>query len=172
MKKLESKKIDTQNHIQLSEKLQKVDHFLMRSAQIQPEELKFLVDQEGLTDVINLKTHFENSLNYNEKDVTKSLELNYIEIPTVTRNPKIEKIVHFLDITDELKKQNDKKALVHCKAGADRTGMYVLFYELKNKIKNFNEATEEMLQMGHHKKIYPDLIEKIAEIAKKLNLYR
>ena len=144
----------------------------MRSAQIEKDEMRFLVKKEKLTDIVNFRTLVVPGIDFDEHTAAKMLNLEYHQIPTISKKPEIEQVKEFLELTDRLKQQSNKKLLAHCKAGADRTGMYVLFYELKNKLKNFQEAAKEMLLMGHNRQRDPELLKQIEAIAKELKIYR
>lgn len=50
------------------------------------------------------------------------------------------------------------KCLHHCKAGADRTGLYSLIYKVVNRLDTFDNCAKEMIEMGYHQKLYPDML--------------
>ena len=49
------------------------------------------------------------------------------------------------------------KLHIHCKAGADRTGMYAFIYKALNKIGSLAENEREWIERGHNTKLYPNL---------------
>ena len=134
-----------------------IDKFLSRSAQPQIEDFIWLKDN-GVTDVINFRTMYENNLGFEEKDVVESLGMKYHNIPSHTRHPNVENISKFFDTIANIIKNNGK-AHIHCKAGADRTGMYAYLYKAKNNIGTSQENKEEWLNRGHHRELFPNLIE-------------
>ena len=84
--------------------------------------------------------------------------IKYHSIPSVTRHPKEENIDLFLKKIEEIKSKGGK-AHIHCKAGADRTGMYAFIYETINGIKTLPKSQAEWFEHGYHYKLYPDLME-------------
>ncbi len=138
----------------------KVDETLSRSAQ--PDERNILwLKSQGVTDVVNLRTMYDPQINFDEKELVELNGMVYHNIPSHTRFPKPEKVGEFLDIVEGVK-QNGGKVHVHCKQGADRTGMYTYVYERVNKVKSKREAKKEFVECGWHSSIYSDL-DKIAE---------
>ncbi len=144
----------------------RIDKNIVRSAQPKAEEIVWLKENRGLTDIINFRRS-DFGITFNEQKLAESLNINYHSIPTSPRHPKLEDIKMFLTITQEVKKHNGK-ALIHCFAGADRTGFNALIYKVINGLSDFDSAAKEMLELGHHKKLYPNLIETAAEFIKKL----
>lgn len=139
------------------ENYQKIDNTLSRSAQPKADDFKWLKEQ-GVTDVVNFRTMIVEGQDFNEKSVVENNGMKYHSIPSYTRTPYEDNIGKFLDIVENAK-ENNGKVHIHCKAGADRTGMYSWIYKQKNNIGTMISNKKEMLQMGHHKEIYPDLIE-------------
>ena len=93
-------------------------------------------------------------------DLTPIVEQNgmrYHNIPSITKYPDVENINKFLKLVDNIKKSGGK-VHIHCKAGADRTGMYSFIYKQLNNLGNINSNTAEMLKMGHNYQLYPDLL--------------
>ncbi|MCD8377335.1 MAG: tyrosine-protein phosphatase [Candidatus Gastranaerophilales bacterium] len=133
----------------------KIDNTVSRSAQPQKEDLKWLKEQ-GVTDVFNFRTMYKSGLNFDEKTEVEKLGMRYHSIPSITRHPKEENIDTFLKEVEEVK-SNGGKAHIHCKAGADRTGMYSFIYKAKNHIDNAVINMQEWLAHGHNQKLYPDL---------------
>lgn len=134
----------------------KIDNTVSRSAQPQKEDFKFLKEQ-GVTDVINFRTMFVSAVDFDEKTLVEDLGMKYHNIPSITRKPEKENIWKFLQIVEDVKERNGK-VHIHCKAGADRTGMYSLIYKQFCNIGNFASNVKEMLLMGHNRVQYPSLI--------------
>lgn len=133
----------------------KIDESVSRSAQPQKEDFKWLKAQ-GVTDVFNFRTMGLSGLDFDEQTEVEKLGMRYHSIPSYTRQPKEENIDQFLKEVDEVKLQGGK-AHIHCKAGADRTGMYAFIYKAKENIGNTVENVKEWLAHGHNKKLYPNL---------------
>ena len=133
-----------------------IDNYLSRSAQPQKQDFKWLKKQ-GVTDVINFRTMIKNEVNFNEEAIVKKIGMKYHNIPSKTKEPTKENIDKFLKLVEEIKSRNGK-AHIHCKAGADRTGMYAFIYAIKNGIKSLPANLAEWYEYGYHYKRYPDLV--------------
>lgn len=150
----------------------KVDETLYRSSQPNVIEIKYMKSELGLTDIFNLSDNSPKTATEAEIKTAKNLGINYHSIPSRTESPIWEKIKSFVDSVNMLKSQNNKKVLAHCNAGVDRTGTYVLFYQLINRLKTYDEAVKEMIEMGHNPKDLPKLLPRIQEIAKKMKFIK
>lgn len=133
----------------------KIDNFVSRSAQPQKEDFIWLKEQ-GVTDVINFRTMFVSAINFEEEKTVKELGMRYHNISTVTVKPSEEKVKTFLNLIDDIIK-NGGKAHIHCKAGADRTGMYAFIYKSVKNIGTLVENEKEWIAKGHDIIRYPDL---------------
>ena len=146
----------------------KIDEYVSRSAQPRKSDLKWLRD-EGVTDVINLRTMYKPEIDFDESKVLKKLKINYHQIPVATRDIKDAAIQKVLDIIKEVRNSNGNKKLhIHCKAGADRTGFFSLLYKTLYNVDTFENNAQEMLKRGHNPVMYPDLINKAKELIKKI----
>lgn len=143
----------------------KIDDTVSRSAQPKAEDFKWLKEQ-GVTDVINFRTMYVSGLDFDEKQVVEKEGMKYHNIPSYTRDPQEKNVGQFLDIVENVKNEGGK-VHIHCKAGADRTGMYSWIYKQKHNIGSMAANESEMLKMGHHNKTYPDLIEWIKKFLTK-----
>ena len=144
----------------------KIDKFLSRSAQPAKEDFKRLKEQ-GVTDVINFRTMFSPGINFDEKSVVEKNGMNYYNIPTVSKNPEEGLVKQFLSLVKSIISKNGK-AHIHCKAGADRTGMYSYIYKELRGIGTTVENEKEWIQRGHNTARYPNMIKWTNEIIKKL----
>ena len=133
----------------------KIDNYVSRSAQPNKEDFLWLKEQ-GVTDIINFRTMIESVFNFNEKKVVKNLGMKYHHISTVTSKPSEEKINQFLSLVENIK-NNDGKAHIHCKAGADRTGLYSFIYKVVKGIGTIAENEREWIEKGHDIVRFPDL---------------
>lgn len=132
-----------------------IDNYISRSAQPDKEDFLWLKEQ-GVTDVINFRTLVVEKIDFNEEQEVKKVGLTYHSIPSVTRHPKEENILRFLDIIEKVKAQAGK-VHIHCMAGADRTGMYAFIYKVLNKIGTIADNEKEWLERGHNIRLYPNL---------------
>ena len=144
----------------------KIDEHVSRSAQPLKEDLTWLKEQ-GITDVINFRTMYAPAVDFDEAEELKKLGIRYHNIPTITMKPNEEKIHKFLNIINDVI-DNNGKAHIHCKAGADRTGMYAFIYKAVRNIGTVAENEAEWLKFGHNKKLYPNLQSWTKEFVKKL----
>ncbi len=144
----------------------KIDNFLSRSAQPQKDDFKWLKEQ-GVTDVINFRTMANSGLDFDEKKVVESLGMKYHNIPTVSAKPRKHSVMDFLDLIKNIA-QNNGKAHIHCKAGADRTGMYSFVYKTLKNIGTKEENEKEWIQRGHNTKRYPNMIKWTENLLKKI----
>jgi len=125
----------------------KVDQHLSRSAQPQKMDLLWLKEQ-GVTDIFNFRTMVAPEINFDEKEEVEKLGMKYHNIPSITNEPSEENVKKFLSKMEEII-ANKGKAHIHCKAGADRTGLYALIYKSMKKIGNWQENWLEMIKRGH-----------------------
>ena len=142
----------------------KIDATVSRSAQPMKDDFTWLKEQ-GVSDVINFRTMVKSNLDFDEKKVVEQNGMKYHNIPSITKYPDEKNIAKFLNIVDNVKNCNGK-VHIHCKAGADRTGMYSLIYKQVNHIGNFVVNKAEMLKMGHHDNLYPNLLNWIEQFLK------
>lgn len=134
----------------------KIDNVVSRSAQPGADDFIWLKNQ-GVTDIVNFRTMVKPALNFDEKKIVEQNGMRYHNIPSITKYPDVENINKFLKLVDNIKKSGGK-VHIHCKAGADRTGMYSFIYKQLNNLGNINSNTAEMLKMGHNYQLYPDLL--------------
>jgi protein tyrosine phosphatase (PTP) superfamily phosphohydrolase (DUF442 family) len=132
----------------------KIDDVVSRSAQPQKADFDWLKD-EGVTDVFNFRTASV-ELDFDEKTEVEKRGMKYHSIPSYTRNPDEANVDRFLKEVDEVK-ANGGKAHIHCKAGADRTGMYSFIYKAKNHIDTMSNNMKEWFEHGYHQKLFPNL---------------
>ena len=133
-----------------------IDKTVSRSAQPMKEDFYWLKEQ-GVTDIVNFRTQFVPAIDFDEKGLVEELGMKYHNIPSVTRKPKAANIRKFLSIANAVEKQGGK-VHIHCKAGADRTGMYAFIYKYIKGLGTKAENTEEMIRMGHHYKLYGEIL--------------
>ncbi len=142
-----------------------IDDTVSRSAQPMKEDFKWL-RKTGVTDVINFRTMYAPGVDFDEKSVVEENGMRYHNIPSYSKFPEEENVKKFLEIVDKIK-NNGGKAHIHCKAGADRTGMYSLIYKQVNGLGDFISNKAEMIKMGHNTLRYPNLLGWIETFLKK-----
>lgn len=133
----------------------KIDKFVSRSAQPQKEDFVWLKDQ-GITDVINFRTMYATGINFDEEQELLKLGINYHNIPSITNTPLNENVEKFLKLVDSIINKGGK-VHIHCKAGADRTGMYSFIYKGVKGLGTIIENEKEWISKGHNTELYPDL---------------
>ena len=134
-----------------------VDKYLSRSAQPQKEDFEWLKEQ-GVTDIFNFRTNLAHDATFDEKTEVEKLGMKYHNIPSITDAPTRDNINRFLREMKEVILRNGN-AHMHCKAGADRTGMYAYIYKTVNNIGTRTQNQIEMIKMGHHILRYPTLLD-------------
>ena len=85
------------------------------------------------------------ALNFEEPKVVQELGMKYHNIPSISKNPSEENISNFLKLVDKISADNGK-IHIHCKQGADRTGMYSFIYKAVKNIGTTSENTIEWIQ--------------------------
>lgn len=151
----------------------KIDEFVSRSAQ--PLEDNFLwLKEQGVTDILNFRTMYVSGIDFNEEKKVAALGMRYHNIPVTETilnsgdNTKVLPLVNtFFRLIKDIKTHGEKLH-IHCKAGADRTGFFALLYKTHNGLDTFEQATKELLEMGHHKDRYPDMANFAIKIAQKI----
>lgn len=133
----------------------KIDETISRSAQPSTGDFIWLKEQ-GITDIINLCTKIKSDSMPSEQKTVEELGMKYHNIPTITFKPTEKKVQKFLRLIDSIKEKNGK-IHVHCKAGADRTGMYVFIYKALQRQGTLAENEAEWLSFGHNTKLFPNL---------------
>ena len=134
-----------------------VDRFVSRSAQPKQEDFAWL-KEHGVTDVFNFRTMYRPDVDFDEEKTVKELGMNYHNIPSITAEPTEENVELFLTEMEEVR-QRGGKAHIHCKAGADRTGMYAFIYKMLHRIGTFDGNLEEWIARGLHYRSYPNLMD-------------
>ncbi len=117
------------------------DGKLYRSAQLRPEKLKEVINQYGIRTIINLRgTNNDHEWYRKEIEIAKQENVDHVDISmSADRLPHRNDLIALL----EAYKNSERPILVHCYAGADRTGEATAIYKLE-----YMDATkEEALKM-------------------------
>ena len=127
----------------------RVDEMMFRSAQPSPFMLENL-KKKGIKTIINLRGERDNSINFVEKNICEKINLNLIEFKLLSRAaPSKEQIHNAKKIFETI----SYPALMHCKSGADRTGIMSVLYLIFHKHKDVKEALSELSFKYLHIKI-------------------
>jgi protein tyrosine/serine phosphatase len=119
-----------------------------RSAQLSPEQITAVAKEKGIKSIINLRGDNSGTPWYDD-EVKASKENNITHLNFRMKSSR--------DLTDAqvvelvaLMKDAPKPVLVHCAAGADRSGLAAALYRLKIKGDPLSEASNELsLRYGH-----------------------
>jgi tyrosine-protein phosphatase SIW14 len=125
---------------------------LYRGAQPEPEgfaELKKL----GVDIVVRLSLGDEGAAA--EKEQVEALGMEFVAIPWSTmREPEREKVVTFVSL---IRDNPGKTVFVHCKRGADRTGVFIAAYRIAFDRWTPTQAMAEMNAFHYHYIFLPHL---------------
>ena len=115
----------------------KIDEKFFRSAQPSPS-LFVKFKNKGIKTIINLRGSRDDLVDQMERRVCQNLNLNLIEFKLHSRGaPSIQQIKE----SRKLFKQIEYPVLIHCKSGADRTGLMATF----NKTITFDATSNSSL---------------------------
>ena len=141
----------------------RVDGFLYRGAQPKPfayEELK----AAGVTTVVDFRDEKDEIAA--ERSKVESLGMQFISVPWKgTGQPAHEQIVSFLDL---MRDTHGKKVFVHCRRGADRTGLMVALYRITFDHWDANQAVTEMKEFHYASFLLPHLARFVREYPSQL----
>ena len=140
----------------LPHKYAEVNQYLSRSAQPLPEDLAS-IKEEGVTDIVNLRTMTDKSCLFDEGAEAEKLGMKYHNIAINHRNPTEKNVTDFLEIMCDAEK-NNKKVLVHCLEGKDRTGLCVYIYKCLRGIGSVAQNKAEWIKFGHDFVRYPNMM--------------
>lgn len=100
---------------------------VFRSSQPTMWQLERITKKHGLKVIVNLKDENRNCPYFHfEEEKCQELGLELINVNISSRNfPRYEQIVRYKEIMENM----DKPVLIHCKAGADRTGVFCTLYQ-------------------------------------------
>lgn len=115
---------------------------MYRSAQLSAETLKSKVEKHGIKTVISLRRPKPDESWYvNEKQVATELGISHHDIAMdLTFSPRIDHLIELRDLLEEA----PRPLLVHCRAGADRTGLAAIIARLLDSESTLEEARAQV----------------------------
>lgn len=128
---------------------------IFRSAQLTAERLEQLLEEEEIDVVLNLRGINEGAPWYDaEKALLEELDIEYVSRGFGKNNPPTKK--RFLKILDLLEEVNasGEELLIHCRAGADRTGLISAITQIHLYGYSVDQAMEESLKQFRFGHIY------------------
>lgn len=150
-----------------------VDDTLLRGAkptQAQMQELK----DNGVKTIISFCTNYnpQNPKARTLPDEAKwanKLGINFYWMPFRSKeNPLDQDVKAFFRITDKAR-ENGEKVFIHCRHGADRTGVFSAIYRLRNQNVKLSDVIRELLKYGHDANNNPNIIPFIIDFKSNLN---
>lgn len=123
---------------------------LYRSGQPRPHELAQLIARLGLRTVISLRgTRSDDDPDgweRAEREVCAAAGVEFVSIPCNHKNPPTpEQVERFLSL---MRDPQRAPALVHCRAGQQRTGLFCALYRVHVQGRTPDEALREMDELG------------------------
>jgi protein tyrosine phosphatase (PTP) superfamily phosphohydrolase (DUF442 family) len=131
----------------------------------QPKDTGFAeLKRLGVDIVVNLR--HETSHIARERALVSAHGMRYVSIPWQGKDtPRVEQVAQFLELLDD---NADRKVFVHCRRGAERTGVFVASYRMARERWTPEQALAEMelfrfrgLRFGHLKRFvrtFPTLL--------------
>jgi protein tyrosine/serine phosphatase len=119
-----------------------------RSAQLNKTEFERVIQAHGIKSILNLRGANPNQMWYDDEvTISTALGLTHYDYGISAR-----RVVTSRQIADilEILRTAPKPILVHCSAGADRTGLVAALYEAEIQGKSADEADKQLsLVYGH-----------------------
>lgn len=150
----------------------RIDETLLRGGKPTQAQLQELKDN-GVKTIISFCTNYnphnpKAKVLPEEANWASKLGINFYWMPfRSTENPLKQDIDTFFKVTDEAR-QNGEKVFIHCRHGADRTGVFSAMYRLRNQNVKLSDVIRELLKYGHdanhNSNIIPFLIDYYAEL--------
>ena len=138
----------------------KVDETLLRGAKPTQAQLKELANNK-------VKTIISFCSNYNQWAEKLGMKFYWMPMKS-TENPSSNDIAKFLSITDSARNKGEK-VFIHCRHGADRTGVYSAIYRLKNQNVKLSDVIRELMAYGHDANHNPNIIPFLIDYKESLN---
>jgi len=122
----------------------KVSTEIWRGAAPSDEAIKHLAGH-GFKTVVDLRMSC--GACHHEQALVHNLGMKYIHIPMGLKKPSIQQIVSFLRVVNN---EQNQPVFVHCRQGADRTGMLVAIYRILVQHWPYADVYDEM-RLHHFK---------------------
>jgi tyrosine-protein phosphatase SIW14 len=107
----------------------------------------------GVQTVVRLSLGEEGSAA--ERSVVESLGMRFVNLPwSSVHDPNADQVLAFLTL---MKEDPDRRVFVHCKAGADRTGVFVALYRIAFDHWTPARAIDEMKAFHYRRLFLPHL---------------
>ena len=104
-----------------------------------------------------------------EAQWANKLGMNFHWLPMhSTNNPTISDVNRFFQITDDARNKGEK-VFIHCRHGADRTGVYSALYRVRNQNVKLSDVIRELMAYGHDANHNPNIIPFIIDFKESLN---
>ncbi|MEA2019175.1 MAG: tyrosine-protein phosphatase [Campylobacterota bacterium] len=134
----------------------KIDNDVYRSGKLNKYNLPYYLNKYEIKTVLNLHGTSSKSWYQNEKDITKSLNVNHINFKMNSGS------YYDFNKTSELievMRKAQKPMLIHCLGGADRTSLAAALYQYAIIDKSEEEAREQLSWIyGHFPSLRPHVI--------------
>lgn len=127
------------------------DPLIIRTAQLSTSEFKELIEEKKISVVLNLRGIRRQWSWYRKEEALMSelgVEFYPLGFPKDTL-PSRQKFIKILDVIDDVI-ANKKNLLIHCKAGADRTGFITAVIKHYVYGENLEQAQESMSWVYGH----------------------
>lgn len=122
-----------------------------RSAQLTGEEFQKAIDHFGIRTIVNLRGASNASWYQEERAVAQKNGVELFDISmSATRLPHREDLIALLDVLRDA----ERPILIHCKAGADRTGEAAAIYQMLYMGKSVNKAKKMLSPKYLHLKMF------------------
>lgn len=123
---------------------------IYRSAQLKADYLEDFIEEKNIDIILNLRGVRDQNWYHQEKALTEKLGIEYYSYGFPKDSlPSRKRLLKMLDLLDRVKAEN-KNLLLHCKAGADRSGFLSAIAQFYLYGKDFKEAQKELsLIYGH-----------------------
>jgi protein tyrosine/serine phosphatase len=131
-----------------TDNIHKLDESFYRSAQLEAETLRELIESNKIKSIVNLRGEAKDASWWQEeKALAEELGVDYYNVQMYSYIlPERETIVELLEILENA----EPPILVHCNHGANRTGIASLIYLLEIKKEPFSIAKQQLhLRYGH-----------------------